>query len=191
MNLVLASASPARKSILMTAGIEFEIDPSNYEEDMTLELLPEDLAIHLSMGKASDVAPRHPSSIILAADSFAVAESGELLGKPYTIERAKSMLKMLSGRSHKFITGYTLLDSKTSKVFSEAIETKLFFRKLSDSEINSYISKENILQKAGAYSMQGLGAALVERIDGDYSNVCGLPLSRVVEKLNDFGITIL
>lgn len=191
MRLVLASSSPARKVVLKTTGVKFEVDPSDYEEDMTLDLAPTDLAIHLSKGKAKDVASRHSDSIILAADSFAVAGSGELLGKPHTIERAKATLKMLSGQTHKFITGYTLLSTKDHKTFSEAVETKIFFRKLSDAEIENYIAKEDVLEKAGAYIIQGLGAVLIDRIEGSYSNVCGLPIANVVEQLKEFGINIL
>jgi septum formation protein len=107
--LILASQSPARREILQTTGYPFVVEVSDYEEDMTLKLEPNDLAIHLSKGKAKDVASRHKDAVILAADSFAVF-GNELLGKPHTQERAKEMLAMLSGPCHSFVTGFTIID---------------------------------------------------------------------------------
>src|SRR3989344_3595728 len=132
--LVLASSSPARKEILENTGFPFTTDASNYKEDMSLNMKPEALAKHLSLGKAKEVAPRHKNSIILAADSFAVFQ-GEFLGKPGTIENARKMLAMLSGRCHSFITGFTIMDSDTGKKYTDAVETKVYFRELTPEEI--------------------------------------------------------
>src|SRR5579872_1082874 len=128
--LILASESKARKEILERTGVPFTVEVSNYEEDMTLDFKPTELAIHLSKGKAEDVAKRHKKEIILAADSFAVFQ-GELLGKPHTLERAKETLMTLSGQCHSFVTGFTIIDTETGKNYSDFDETKVYFRKLS------------------------------------------------------------
>jgi septum formation protein len=188
--LILASQSPARREILQSTGYPFVVEVSNYEEDMTLSLPPKDLAVHLSRGKAKDVASGHQDAIILAADSFAVFED-KLLGKPHTIERAKEMLIMLSGQCHSFVTGFTIIDGASGQEFSNAVETKVFFRELTPEEIDGYLAKENVLNNAGAYIIQQLGALLVEKIDGDYSNVMGLPISKVAQALNKFGINLI
>ena len=188
--LVLASSSPARKEVLETIGLPFIVDPSNYQENMNLKIAPKELAKHLSIGKAKDVAARHKNAIVLAADSFAVFDD-ELLGKPHTLKNARKMLSKLSDRRHSFITGFTIIDTDTQKQYSEVIETKVYFRKLTEEEINGYLKKENVLNNAGAYIIQKLGATLVEKIDGDYSNVMGLPISPVIVAFRDFGINVL
>lgn len=186
-SLVLASGSPSRKEILEEAGIPFSIDVSHYEEDMGLDMAPKDLAIYLSKGKARDVAKRHTNAIILAADSFGVF-NGQLLGKPHTLKRAREMLAMLSGQRHLFITGFTIMDADTGDEYSEAVETKVYFRELTQGEIEDYLAKDKVLEKAGAYTIQGLGRYLIEKIEGDYDNVRGLPLTNVSEALGKFGI---
>ncbi|MDB5171109.1 MAG: Maf protein [Candidatus Saccharibacteria bacterium] len=188
--LVLASASPAREELLSRAHASFIVDVSDYEEDMTLPLEPNELAIHLALGKGRSVASRHTNSIILSADSFAVFDK-QLLGKPHTEARANQMLTMLSGQCHLFITGFAILDTDTGKEYSAAVETRVYFRELSSTEIDNYLAKENVLAKAGAYTVQGLGAAFVERIEGDYSNVVGLPLASATLALRDFGIELI
>ena len=188
--LILASASPARKQILEGAKVPFTVEVSNYEEDMTLKLPPPELAKFLSKGKARDVAAKHKSGVVLGADSFGVI-NGQLLGKPHTIQRAKAMLKTLNGQCHIFLTGFTIIDSSTNKEYSEVVETKVYFRKLTPAEINNYVVKENVLNNAGAYIIHGLGGSLVEKIDGDHNNVMGLPLTKVALALKDFGINLI
>jgi septum formation protein len=124
--LILASSSPSRKTILENAKIDFVIDASNYEEDMGLAMPPSDLAIFLSKGKARDVAKRHSNAVILSADSFAVFD-GRLLGKPHTVQRAKEMLTMLSGQVHTFITGFTIVDPEDNNEQSGSVETRVYF----------------------------------------------------------------
>ena len=188
--LVLASSSVARREILSNIGLAFTVDPSNYEEDMSLNLPPKKLAIHLAKGKAEEVARRHQKSVVLAADSFAVFQN-QLLGKPYTKANAIKMLKSLNGNSHSFITGYCLLDTDSGKIFTESVESSVWLRQLDEKEIKSYVNKEDVLNNAAAYRIQDLGSLLISRIEGDYYNVMGLPLSRVVDKLKDFGIKVL
>ena len=188
--LVLASASPSRKQILETLGVDFEICPSSYEEDMSLPLKPKELAIHLSQGKAREVAKKYKTAVILAADSFAVYQN-KLLGKPHTAQKAREMLMMLSGQVHSFITGFTLINTDSNQEISDAVESIVYLRKLTSEEINNYLAKENVLEKAGAYSIQGLGMLLIDKVDGDYSNIRGLPVVVIAHHLKKFGIQLL
>ena len=179
--IILASGSPRRKDLLTDAGIKFDIDVSDYEEDMTLDLSPRELAKHLSLGKASAVANRHKNAIIVAADTFVVLK-GEVLGKPHTKEKAKEMLKKLSGQIHSIITGFTIIDTETGKTISEAQESKLYFREILPEEIDEYVDSGEPLDKAGAYAVQGGGGKFVEKIEGDYTNIIGIPMKAFLEK---------
>ncbi len=185
-DLILASGSPRRKEILENAGYEFDIVPSEYVEDLTLDMPPHELARHLSEGKAWDVARTHSDSVVLAADTF-IAFEGHLLGKPHTPEEAQRMLRTLSGRTHSVITGFTVV--QYSRVVSRSVETKVLFKELSDSDINDYIATGEPLDKAGAYAIQGIGERLVQDIEGDYLNVVGLPLAEVMDVLHEFDIS--
>jgi len=188
--IILASQSPGRKALLMQIGLEFEVDASNYEEDMTLDLEPSKLAEHLSLGKAKEVAQRHKDAIIIAADTFCVLGK-EILGKPHTKENAKIMLQKLSGKTHSVITGFTIIDTETGKQSSKSIESKVFFANLSKKDIDDYISLGEPLTKAGAYAMQHRGGLFVEKIEGDYFNIVGLPMLPLFEELKKFGINVL
>ncbi len=183
--IILASGSPRRKELLTAAGIKFDIDVSDYEEDMTLDLSPHELAKYLSKGKASTVAERHKDAVIVAADTFVVLK-GEILGKPHTKEKAKEMLKKLSGQTHSIVTGFTIIDTATGKTISEAHESKLYFREILLEEINEYVASGEPLDKAGAYAVQGGGGKFVEKIEGDYSNIIGIPMKAFLEKLRAY-----
>lgn len=188
--IVLASSSPRRKTLLAQIGLKFEIDPSNYEEDMTLDMKPVKLAEFLSLGKAEDVAKRHKNAVVISADTI-VALDNEVFGKPHTPEKAKYMLQKMSGRAHSVITGFTIIDTETGKKISKSIETKVYFKKLSKEEIDAYIATGEPLDKGGGYAIQGLAALFVEKIEGDYFNVVGLPILAVTEEFKAFGIKIL
>jgi septum formation protein len=185
--IILASGSPRRKELLEKAGIVFEVMKSEYEEDMTLSLEPKKLAEHLSLGKAEDVAKKITEGIIISADTF-ISYEGKIMGKPHTPERAKEMLLSLSGRSHSVITGFTIIDVESGKNISRAVETLIFFKELTEKEIDVYVATGNPLDKAGAYAIQVIGEKWVEKIEGDFNNVVGLPLNDVLETLKDFGI---
>lgn len=188
-SLILASGSPGRREILEETKYPFRIVVSNYVEDMSLDLAPKKLAIYLSKGKARDVAKRSTNAIVLGADSFVVFR-GQLFGKPHTLKRANETLSLFSGQSHSFITGFTILDTDTKREYSEAVETKIYFRKLTQKEITDYLAKENVLEKAGAYTIQGPAMKFIKRIDGDYNNVRGLPLANVSKAMKKFGINL-
>jgi septum formation protein len=180
--IILASGSPRRKKLLADAGIKFDIDVSDYEEDMTLDLPPHELAKHLSAGKARAVADRHKDAIIVAADTFVVFEN-KILGKPYTKKKAKKMLKKLSGNTHSVITGFTIIDTATGETISEAHESKLTLRDISSEEIDKYVNSGEPLDKAGAYAIQGGAAHFVEKLEGEFTTIVGFPMKAFLKKL--------
>ncbi len=187
--IVLASASPRRKEILSGAGIRFRVVPSDYEEILDHAVKPSVLAKHLSLQKAEAVAHRYKNALIIAADTFIVFR-GKLLGKPHTQAEARRMLAMLNGKSHSVITGYTVLDTKTKKKISRSVQSKVWLRKMTPQEIRAYAQTGEPLDKAGAYAIQGRGAAIVKKIEGDYLNVVGLPLLDLMTSLRKFGVKV-
>jgi septum formation protein len=188
--IILASASPRRKELLEKIGLKFEVEPSNYAEDMHSRLSPDELARAISLGKARAVARKHKNAIVIAADTFIVF-GGKIMGKPNTEAEARKMLMALRGKSHSVITGFTILDTEENKVLTKSVETVIHIKKLTPEEIDGYVKSKEPLDKAGAYAIQGLGSVIVERIEGDYFNVMGLPLSALAESLTEFGIHIL
>lgn len=188
--VILASGSPRRKELLEKLGIEFIVEPSGYEEDMGMSMSPKDLAKQLSSGKAKDIAQNYTDALVIGADTL-IAFSGKVLGKPHTEDKAIETLKELSGREHSVITGYTIIDTKTGKVVSDAIETKVYFRNLTEEEIKAYVATGEPLDKAGSYAIQGKGVLFVDKIEGDYNNVIGLPLTQIALALKDFGVKVL
>ena len=188
--IILASASSRRKVLLEKTGLIFEVEPSNYEEDMPLRLEPHEFARKISLEKARVVASKHKNSIVIAADTFIVF-GGQILGKPHTEKDAREMLEAISGKYHSVITGFSIIDTGKNKTLSKSVETKVYIRKLTLAEIDAYVKSREPLDKAGAYAIQGLGSVFVEKIDGDYYNVVGFPLSALTEALKEFGINIL
>jgi septum formation protein len=188
--LILASTSPRRHEILAQSRLAFEAEAPEYEEDMTLERPPAELAEQLSRGKAEAVASRHQheSVVVLAADCFAAID-GVILGKPHTPANAAAMLHRLSGRYHDYFTGYTIIDCMTGKSVSDVVRTRVHFRELTETEIERYVATGEPLDKGGGYAIQGYGGVFIDRIEGDYYNVVGLPLSSVVPALRQFGIS--
>lgn len=185
--IILASASPRRTEIMRMSGFPFEVEVGDYEEDMTEKLPPKLLAEKLALGKALSVAVRHNDAIIIGADTFIVA-GDEIFGKPYTAERARQMLLMLSGGTHKVLTGYALVDTHTGAQHVGVSVTEVTFRRLSDAEIDAYIKTGEPLERAGGYAIQSGGAKFVSRIDGDYLGIVGLPLCLIVEELAKLGV---
>jgi septum formation protein len=153
-------------------------------------LIPDELARAISLEKARSVAGRHKNAIVIAADTFIVFRS-KIMGKPGTEAEARKMLMRLEGKPHSVITGFTILDTDKNKVLTKSVETVVYIKNLTPEEIDAYVKSGEPLDKAGAYAIQGLGSAIVERIEGDYFNVIGLPLSALAEGLKGFGIYIL
>ncbi len=185
--LVLASASQTRKEMLDILGLKYKVIPSKFEEDLSLKMPAEQLAVFLAKGKAMEVAYRVKNAVVVGADTLA-SFRGKVLGKPHTPKKAFEMLKMLSGQTHFAITGLCLVDTENKKTFAKAYTVKVTFRELSDSEIKSYIKTKQPLDKAGAYEIRGRGAAFVQRLEGEYTTAAGMPLSAFCEEVKKFGV---
>jgi septum formation protein len=185
--VILASQSPWRKEILARTGIPFSIEKSNYEEDLTLPLLPKKLVLEMARGKAEDVALRHRNVIVIAADTIAVFRN-HVIGKPITPKRAKEVLAMLAGNWHEAMTGLVVIDTKSGKRIEKTIVTKVHMRQSSRGEREAYVRTGEPLEVAGAYALQSRAGVFVDEIRGDYWNIVGLPLAATVEALSTFGI---
>lgn len=187
--LILASQSPRRKELLKQLKIPFTIEVSNYKENIDYSLLPHQLAMKLSLKKAQKVAKNKKGAIIIAADTLVVYDN-KIYGKPKDEKEAKQMLLELNGNVNIIITGFTILDSDSLKTVTKFEKTKVYMKKLTNNEIDKYIQTKEPLDKAGAYCIQDLGKKLIDKIEGDYNNAVGLPLSLVKKELQNFGIVI-
>jgi septum formation protein len=179
--LILASASPRRQELLREAGIAFEVHPAHISEDRIAGESPQDYALRLAREKALAVAQRFPQRWVLGADTIVVVDR-EVLGKPRDHEDAARMLRLLSDRGHEVITAVGLV-SPDMHVEVRSSTTQVYFRKLDEEEIQQYIAGGEPMDKAGAYAIQGGAARWTERLEGEYSNVVGLPLSLMTELL--------
>ncbi len=187
--IILASNSPRRKELLRQLGLDFSIDPADVDERVLPNEVPEGYAVRVALDKARLAAARAVSGIVIAADTIVVVDD-EILGKPADASDAERMLKMLSGKAHRVITGLAVMDVATGKTVTRTSITRVWFRRLAQQEIVSYIATGEPLDKAGAYGIQERGALLVDKIDGCYFNVVGLPLSLLGKLLLDFGINM-
>jgi septum formation protein len=187
--IILASASPRRKQLMEQIGLRFEVEPSSYHEAHLVGGEPHQLVRSLSAAKAVEIARKHTDAIVVAADTV-VEIRGQILGKPETDAEAIDMLNTLNGRAHRVITGFTVIDSGSSKTATRSVETRVHLRRLTREEMDAYVGSGEPLGKAGGYAIQGLGAVIVESIEGDYYNVVGLPLSSLAEALQEFGIRV-
>jgi septum formation protein len=180
--LILASQSPRRKELLEQACISFDVKPSTIDETTIEEKDPETLVKTLSHLKAMDIAQNYPNNWVLGADTI-VCINGLILEKPVSKTHAVQMLKILSNKSHEVLTGFTLCCREKNKIITDLVKTDVFFKKLSDKEIEWYINTNEYVDKAGAYAIQGKGAFFIKKIHGSYTNVVGLPLCEVMEYL--------
>jgi septum formation protein len=183
--VVLASASPRRRDLLNLIGIAHEVRPANIDETMRPREAPRRYAERLAREKASAVAARDPDLITIGAATVVVINR-KVLGKPADADDAARMLRMLSGREHTVITAVAV--SRGRKLRSAVEEVRVKVRRLRDDEIDAYIATGEPMDKAGAYGIQGYGATIVERIEGDYFAVMGFPLVRLVGLLRDVGV---
>ena len=181
MNYILASASPRRRELLALAGLAFEVCAPGADETLLPGEDPQAAALRLAALKAEEAAARHPGACIVAADTIVVAPGGEMLGKPTDAADAARMLGLLSGREHRVVTGVCLRCGTRARRFAQ--ETSVKFYPLTRAEIERYIATGEPMDKAGAYGIQGRGALLVESIAGDYFNVVGLPIARLMREL--------
>lgn len=191
--IILASASPRRMQLLKQIGLKFRIKPCSINENMAINNEnPIETAKKLAYLKAEKVAESEkPESIVIGADTIVVYE-GKILGKPVDKEDAFWILKKLSSKEHLVYTGYCIIRRSDKKVISGYEETKVKFRSITDEEIISYIETGEPMDKAGAYGIQNKGSIFVERIEGDYFNVVGLPIMKISYILKfEFNIDII
>lgn len=188
--IILASASPRRKELLEKLDLDFSVCPADIDES----LLPdEDAAMYplrTAVQKAMAVAKTTEDALVIAADTV-VAVDDDILGKPRDEAEAKAMLQRLSGREHIVITGIGVVDTASGRTLSATEQTIVYFHPLRDEEIDAYIATGECMDKAGSYGIQGKGSLLVRKIDGDYFNVMGLPLSRLYRLLLNIDADIL
>lgn len=188
--IILASASPRRKELLrQLIGDNFLVYPSSYEESPYPCLSPEELLLKHSVEKAMYVAKYFDSGIVISADTSVICDD-EILGKPKSPEKAEEMLKKLSGQKFRVITGLTVLDLDTGDEISESESTTVWMAKINKEQISAYVRTGEPLDKAGAFAAQGKGAVFIERIEGDFFNVVGLPLFRLGKIMEGFGVSI-
>ncbi len=178
VGIVLASSSPRRRELLERLQIRCEVCPSGIDE--TIAGRPADAAVQNAISKAVDVHRHHSQKLVIGADTVVVYGS-RVLGKPNSAGEAAEMLSILSGNQHKVITGVACVDSRTKSTFFE--ETSVWFRRLTDEDIQGYIGTGEPMDKAGAYGIQGIGGIFVERVSGCYYNVVGLPVPRLLAEL--------
>jgi septum formation protein len=184
--LILASSSPRRQELLREAGIAFAVDPAHINEDQKEGEPPLDYACRLAREKAQAVAVRHPQRSVLGADTIVVVDQ-EVLGKPCDPADAARMLRLLSGRGHSVTTAVCLV-SPNGDTETRSATTQVYFRPLAEPEIQQYVAGGEPMDKAGAYAIQGGASRWTDRIEGEYSNVVGLPLSLVTEILRKNGL---
>jgi len=189
MEIILASQSPRRRQLLAQLGLRFDVRPADVDETFDPKLRPEENVARLAEKKAlAAAAAANPEDIVVAADTIVVS-GRHILGKPADGADAARMLRLLSGRAHRVLTGVTVRAS--GRTDTRVVTTRLRFRSLSDGEIAAYIATGEPMDKAGAYGIQGLAAVFVEGLTGDYFNVMGLPLCTLADMLRRAGIPIL
>lgn len=199
--IILASASPRRIQLLNNLALNFEVEPADIDETVEAGVSPQRAVQELSAHKAAAILEKlrrqgEPGSdldlIIIAADTL-VADGEEVLGKPQDREQAIDMLKQLAGKPHQVFTGVHIINLRNGKEehYQECGATTVYFRKLQEEEIISYVDSGEPMDKAGAYALQGIGAFLVEKIDGCAANVIGLPVPLVVARLRHIGVKVM
>jgi septum formation protein len=184
--LILASSSPRRQELLREIGIPFQVHAANINEDQIAGEAPIAYALRLAQEKAQAVAEQYPQSYVLGADTIVVID-GEVLGKPQDHADAARMLRLLSGRAHEVTTAVSLIAPSTLAE-TRASTTKVYFREIAEAKIQQYVAGGEPMDKAGAYAIQGGASRWTDRIEGEFSNVVGLPLSLVTEMLKTTGL---
>jgi len=190
VTLVLASTSPRRRQLLAMLGTRFELETPTVDESAFDDAVsPDRLVMRLAEAKARDVAARRPHDVVVGADTVVVLD-GQIMGKPGDREEARRMLTRLSGRTHQVWTGIAVVHLAAGRAAVEAERTDVTFRSLSADEVDRYVQLGEGMDKAGAYAVQGVGAVFVERLEGCYYNVVGLPLARLHRMLQGFGLSL-
>ena len=181
--LILASGSPRRRELLDLMGLTYIVETPDVDESFSGR--PSETVMEISRRKAAAVAARHSDSIIIAADTLVFADGA--LGKPHTPERAKEMLRSLAGNWHHVYTGITVINTRSGRILRNVDKTRVHLVPMTEQEIDAYVATGEPLDKAGAYGIQGMGGMFVDRIDGSYSNVVGLPMAMLRTMLVQIG----
>ena len=187
--IILASASPRRRDLLASLGLEFEVYVTDVDESVTGDVAPAELVGVLARRKAEAAAAVFPDAIVIAADTVVSTPDGKILGKPRDDADAERMLRRLSGGRHTVETGVCVISDQTAAV--EVVATDVFMRDMTDEEIGDYIRTGEPRDKAGAYGIQGLGGVFVTRIEGEYFNVTGMPKEATARMLSAVGVDVL
>jgi len=188
--VILASKSKARIKLLKQIGLKFRIEISKIKESRSLKIKCGDLVIMNALRKAQDVAGRFKSGVVIGADTMVLAGK-KVVGKPKDNLSAFKILKLLSKKPQWVYTGLAVIDIDKNKIFTAYDKTKIYMQSLSDEQIRSYFKKVSPLDKAGAFDIQGPGSIFIDRIEGCFYNVVGLPLSKLAKLLKKAGIDIL
>ncbi|MFA7654062.1 MAG: Maf family protein [Candidatus Magasanikbacteria bacterium] len=189
--IILASTSPRRKEVLRSSGIKFKTVPSDFEEKITPGMSVEKLVQNLAYGKVAVVAKKYPRHIVVGADTVVVFKD-KIYGKPINKADALRTLKKFSGKRVKVVSGIALYFwQRNKRIFTDVDISFVHFKKLSDSDIKGYIKSGQPMDKAGSFGIQGLGLFLVDKLEGNYSAIMGLPLLKVAGILKKFNIRIL
>ena len=184
---ILASKSPRRSKLLAQIGTNFETLPSDFIEDLSINLPPSKLSMNFAKNKAKAVAKKYKSRWVIGADTI-VTLKGRIFGKPNGFDEGNEMLRALSGKTHDVFTGVSIqnIEKKINLTFNE--RTKVTLKKLTDEDIFFYLKNHKPYDKSGSYGIQGLGAALVQEIRGSYSNIVGLPLADVLNAIREYSL---
>jgi septum formation protein len=184
--LVLASKSPRRYELLKQVGLDFDVIPSGIGEDYIKGESPRNHVLRLAEAKALEVGNQHPDRWVVAADTIVYVDHS-ILGKPKSREEARKMLRRLSGKEHRVLTGFSVHHLERGKGGREAVQTAVKVKKLTQSEIDWYIQTGEPYDKAGGYAIQGMGSFMIESIRGSYTNVVGLPVCELIQMLSRLG----
>ncbi len=188
--IILASSSPRRKELLQMIGLSCKVIAPKIDEKRNPRLKIRSQVEAISQKKAQAIADKQSDAIIIAADTL-VEIQGEILGKPTDRDDALRMLHKLNGKTHTVCTGFTIIDTSSKKQSTKSEETKVTMRKVTEREMMQYLQKDKPFDKAGGYAIQGIGAVLFERIEGDFFNIVGLPLTSLVTELKRFKLDVL
>ncbi|MDD9859002.1 MAG: Maf family protein [Nitrospira sp.] len=189
MSLILASTSPRRRDLLALLGIPFDVMPPTAEEIPSPMLAPGDQATQFALDKAQSIAERYTNDLVLGGDTV-IDVDGLLLGKPKDLTEAEHMLRQLRGRCHAVHTGIALLHHASRTSVAHLATAWVWMTPFTDDELRRYLKTKESEGKAGAYSIQGEGARLIEKIEGDYPTIVGLPLRRTATLLAEHGLAI-
>lgn len=191
-DIVLASTSPYRLQLLRRLGFPFHVAAPLAEENIDQQVAPELLVKHLATEKALSLRGKYPDALIIGADQVFVDARGRILGKPGTFAQAEEQLRLMAGRTHVFYTGLCVLDSADGRCLNDYSTFRVTLRKLTPEQIHRYVRRENPVDCAGSFKIEGLGIALMEKMEGDdYTSLIGLPLIRLTAMLESFGIEVL